>query len=269
MVSKKQRFKKTKVESKMRVSQKDLKEYNKLNKSVKAKIARTKKNYGIDLRGEVMTDLPLEMFTRKMFNVWKEKASSFTNRANQNYQFVKNEHGVTATKKEVNELKKEIKKAQKVAKEKIKKIEKNIPSVKERNVFMKEPTHGIYVPKDLNFGQFRSRRDFEKRVQTMQEKANPKYYDERTRKMQENYIKSLEETFNSDSDELVGMIREMSSDEFYDLYLREGEMQFRLFYVGEYTGQDPTDTIEELMSYVERYKRGDYNDGLKNFPNTW
>ena len=64
----------------IRISNKDKKEYAKLVKNAKSKVRRVQKNYGIDLSKEI--ELPsLESFeTRKQFNEWKQKQSSFLNR---------------------------------------------------------------------------------------------------------------------------------------------------------------------------------------------
>ena len=107
----------------IRITQNDRAEFARLARNAKAKVRRTFKNYGIDLTGEV--DIPtLDDFkTRKQFNEWREKVESFTNRNNLNYQFVKNDFGVSASKKELNDIARDVKKAQRLADQKIKEIE--------------------------------------------------------------------------------------------------------------------------------------------------
>src|SRR5690625_5284905 len=74
---------------------------------------------GVDLEGEIPLPDLSEFQTRKEFNEWKELQSSFTNRANTEYQFVKNEYGVVASKREIYQVEQATKRAQRVADRKI------------------------------------------------------------------------------------------------------------------------------------------------------
>src|SRR5690625_7488212 len=70
----------------IRIRKRDEEEYRRLQRNTKAKINRVKKNYGVDLEGEIPLPDLSEFQTRKEFNEWKELQSSFTNRANTEYQ---------------------------------------------------------------------------------------------------------------------------------------------------------------------------------------
>jgi hypothetical protein len=249
-----------------------------LAKNSKAKIRRTLKNYGIDLSGEI--NVPdLESFqTRKEFNEWKEKQSSFTNRNNLTYQFVKNEFGVVANKKTINEIQRETKQAQRLAKQKIKEVERlsntergemlaqrRFLSGKEQNVT------GISIPKDFNFGKIRSVRQLREKRENVKKKTQDVFYDERNQTMKDNYIEMLKKSFNSDADLVIKEIESMNADDFYALYLLEiNDLDFDLFYPvdGVDDGRD-LDDLNKLQSIVDEYYQGGYDQDLllKNFPN--
>jgi hypothetical protein len=86
----------------------------------RAKVKRTFQKYGVDLTEEVSIPSLDSFQTREEFNKWKEKAGSFTNRNNQKFQFVKNEHGVVASKSLLNEISRNRKKKFVLAERKVK-----------------------------------------------------------------------------------------------------------------------------------------------------
>lgn len=269
----KQRFKKTKPQPLMRVSKAERKEYADLRKKVMSKANRIKRNYGIDVMNE--TDLhlfkttdPSEM-TRKLYNKVKEKAESFTNRANTNYQYRKNKNNVVLTVKEINAIKRNIKQDQKNAEKRRKEEEKKNPTLKRQNQFLKKPKNEFGVMGNFNFDAIRSRKMFEERLKKSEERIQPNYYNERLLQMRENYIEKLYDVFNSDADPIVMQIMEMDLNDFYELYKRESRMQFDWVYINEKMEGVAEDYAEEISYYIERYKEGYYEDGLKDFPDTW
>src|SRR5699024_3422087 len=142
----------------IRITQNDRKEYARLVRNTRAKIRRTERNYGIDLSDEVRLPSSIDEFsTRKDFNEWKQEMSSFTNRANTNYQFVKNKYDVVASKKQLFKIEQDTKEAQRIAKEEIQKHldkpvyhkGKKIGTVEDRTLHMSTPdVTGVRVPKD-------------------------------------------------------------------------------------------------------------------------
>jgi hypothetical protein len=244
-------------------------------KNSKAKIRRTFKNYGIDLSGEV--DLPdLESFqTRKQFNEWKEKQSSFTNRNNLHYQFIKNDKGVSASKALINKIQRDTKTAQRIADKKIEEINKlsNTPqgerlaqrrflSGREQNVT------GISRPRDFNFNNIHSHRQLMDRAENARKKSTPDYYDERNETMRNNFVEILELSFNSDVSDVVDMIKQMNPDDFYELYLIYFDTFDFALYDSEGQNVDADQgTIEEMKGYLEAYFNGEIDLSLKNFPN--
>lgn len=240
-------------------------------KNTKTKVKRTLKNYGIDLSNEV--ELPsLESFQdRQSFNEWKNKASSFTNRANTHYQFKKNEHGVTASKFLINKIERDTKRAQKMA-DKLREEATDKPfisggkeqgTVGQRLLMMGKPTTaGISRPPDFHFGKIRSYRDLEKKAKNMAERAEHGYFDRRMEKMKENFMEILSLSFNSDADPLIEKLKRVPAEDFYEMYLMFDEFDFDLYdSEGNYVDGD----IKQLENYVDRYLAGDIDFSLKGF----
>lgn len=262
--------------SRIRITNNDKALYAKLVKNTKAKISRTKKKYGIDLTNEIELP-PLESFqTRKEFNEWKRKQESFTNRANQNYQFVKNKYGIVASKAKINEIEKNTKEAQRIVDEQREEIEdkpfisggKQYGTVGQRmQILSPSQVTGISRPSDFNFDDVRSYARLRTLDEGMAEKATPDYYDRRMSKMHQNFIEIVEKSFNSDwlSDKLVERLKKIPPDDFFELYLTFNEISFEYF---DSEGEDVTATeamLNKIHSYLDRYERGDVNLDLKGF----
>lgn len=239
-------------------------------RNTKAKIRRTHKNYGVDLSDEI--DIPsIENFkTRKEYNEWKEKVDSFTNRNNLNYQFKKNDYGVVASKKELNQIERATKQAQRVADELREKANKKPfisggkeqGTVGQRMLQMGRPnTAGIYRPPDFDFDKIRSKKQLEEKKKNMEERSNPNFIDERAERLKQNYYETLEKFFNSDADDLIDRIKEIPADDFFELFLQFDEFQFDFLY----TEEQSQNTLNKLMSVIEQYNDGKINMDLKGF----
>jgi hypothetical protein len=240
----------------IRITQDDVSEHARLVRNSKAKISRTKKNYGIDLSNEV--DLPsLESFqTRKEYNEWRDKLQSFTNRHNQRYQFVKNKHGIVATQSELTKIElanaREIRIAEKIINEAKKKPFIQGGEVQgtqeQRMLQMGRPNAGgINKPKKFDFNKMRTRRDLEKRKERAEERGSVRYYNKRMEKMKSSFIDQLNEAFNSDADSLVDKIKRMPAQDFYEMYLQFDEFDFNIFY--------PTDGIDDDGSHLRQVRQ--------------
>jgi hypothetical protein len=263
----------------IRITENDRKNFAKLAKNAKAKVRRTLKNYGIDLSREV--DIPdLESFkTRKEFNEWKEKIGSFTNRHNQNYQFIKNEHGVAISKARKNKIERNIKKVQREV-EKEQKRRENMPfisggkvqgTVGQRMLQMARPTD-LHKPKDFDFSKIKDYQRLHEIEKNFERKSDPSRRDTRAEKMRDIFIETLERTFNSDADDLIEKLREMSGSDFYDMYQIVDEFDFDYYDPSpqdDFDGQmiDEGQKLRELRKLekgYEMYIRGDY-PSLKDF----
>lgn len=254
----------------IRITKNDIAEHARLVRNAKAKIKRTSKKYGIDLSGEIK--LPeLESFkTRKEFNQFKDSVKKFTNRANTKYQFKKNRFGVVKSVKEINEIKKATKQAQKVTKKILKDNEgKEFTSggivtgtVAERNKMLAKPnTAGIYVPPDFNFENVTSDKHFEQKLDVAKEKGDPEFVDKRKEQLLKNYIKAVEEEFNSLADPIVESVKDIDPNDFYELYITRDELQHHFVY----TEEDVENYAEQIKNIIDSYKAGLISMDLKNF----
>jgi hypothetical protein len=259
----------------IRITKKDKKEFQRLSKNVKSKVNRTKKNYGVDLTGVVDTPKNIESFqTRKEYNDWKKSVSSFTNRANLNYQFVKNQHGLVMTKKTFQDAIRNEKLGKKYAEEKKKQFkdrplysqgEKQLFSVSQYQSMFKRPDIlGYENPLGLNFENIDRPSRLERKLENLEKRAQPDYFDKRMEQMKENYMKALHKTFNSDADFLVQKFENIPAQDFYEMYLMFDEMNFDYHYTED--KESPTSgRLGMINSYVERYQNGDIDMSLKGF----
>lgn len=258
----------------IRVTKADRDEYKRLVANTKAKIRRTNKKYGVDLSHEVVIP-DLEQFaTREGYNKWKEEIRSFTNRANTNYQFVKNEYGVVASKKRINEIKKETKEAQRLAIHMTENAtnkpfisgDKVQGTVGQRMMQMGRPNvAGITIPKDFDFSKVRNPQRLEQIEQNMKKRSNPKYFDKRMETMKENFMTILGLSFNSDADELIEKLKGIPAEDFYEMYLMFDEFDFDLYSSENISAITDEGNIEKMLGYIDRYQRGDINFDLKEF----
>jgi hypothetical protein len=253
-------------DTQIRFTKNDRKEYARLVRNTKAKIKRTIANYGINLTNEIKIPSIEEFTSRKEFNDFKDKQKVFTNRANRNYQFVKNEFNVVATKKEVDTVKRNTEKAQKIAEKITKNIEQK-PSTLHGTVgqLMKqmakpESMTGISRPKDFDFEKIRTRKQFEDKMKNMEERANERFYSQKMIKGKEAWMKLVEETFNASTD-VMELLEQIPPDDFYELYLQEDAFSFNYFY----TEEEGEAQIEKIKAVVERYNDGKINMELKGF----
>ncbi|HSW75493.1 MAG TPA: hypothetical protein VLG50_00465 [Candidatus Saccharimonadales bacterium] len=261
-MGKKPRHNKTKF---MRVSEAD----KKVVKSVKDKIKRLQKK-GIDLSNEIKIP-DLKKTTRKEFKQFEEFRKTFLNRAKSSqYNVIKNEKGVHFLKKEIDEIKRNIEIDTKRAERRRKEEEQKYGRQREieKLILMKEPDEFGRMGKfDIN--NIDSRKEFMKKFERAEKRADPNYEDIRKRQMIENYIEKLYDVFNSDADPIAEMIYKMDINDFYDLYKREPRMQFDIVYVEELMEGYADEYAQEISYYIQRFNEGFYNDGLKNFPDVY
>ena len=258
----------------IRITKNDRAEYARLARNTKAKIRRTEKNYGIDLSGEI--EIPnIESFqTREQFNEWKQKQASFTNRHNLHYQFRKNEYGVVASKKRISDIERNTKRAQRIAEEFNEKLKdkpffvagKQHGTVEQRMLMMGKPNQiGLSRPPDFDFSKIKTERQLRMKEESMQEKNDLRFVSERLQRMKTNFIKKVEESFNSDADELVELLKGIPADDFYELYLMSDSFEFDLFYTNELEGHSHNHQIMEMMEVVNQYYSSEINMDLKGF----
>lgn len=203
----------------------------------------------------------------------------FTNRANLDLQFVTNEHGITRSKREINEAKRAAKKARKNAQEKVKKLENQpfyaggkdtgstVGQVSQQ--LMRPSIAGIIVPDEFDFNKIETDNQFNQQKSRAEKRAQKKYYDDRMKTMKENYLKVIDATFNSYGEKLREALEQLPADDFLELYSMMREFAFTLY---DSEGNDDDEISDKLkgeadalFEYVEMYKRGELNNDLKNF----
>lgn len=253
----------------IRISKTDRTEYNRLARNARAKLKRIEKNHNLNLSDEIPIPKLTEITTRKAFNEWKENVESFLNPYNQKYQFITNEYGVTISKSELFHLKRRRKLEQMHAQKELEKV-KDLPiyhrneqmvrrggkremTVGEYTHFMgADATHDIQVPKDINFGEIRNMRRLKRLIEISKRRSQPNYYKKQQQLMKENFIKGLQESFDSHADELVERLKALTEEEFYHLYIQNIEFEFDDFHYDE---QMEFMGNEVFMGYVSKLEK--------------
>ena len=259
----------------IRITKRDRDEFKRLARNTKAKIRRTSENYGIDLSGEVNIPDSIEEFsTRKEFNKWKQRQKSFTNRYNLDYQFVKNPHGVVASKSEIRRIERATKRAQINARRKRREIEAQMSEEmkQQRGMLQRPDLQGFSVPKDFDFKTVKDRWRLEDIERNMERRADDTYYDKAMKTMQDNFIRSVEGTLGSlgaDGENVIERLKGLSPESFYDLYLQYNEVfSFELW---DSQGQmipsyeEVQGHLSKMDSVVQRYEDGKVDTDLKKF----
>ncbi|QDH50333.1 DNA terminal protein [Bacillus phage Karezi] len=248
--------------------------YSKLSRSVKNKIKRVEENYGVKLGGEIRVPAPDMFPSRAEFTRWRKQAESFTDRNNRKYQYVKNKFGIVASKAYLDELQENTKRAQKLSKEFTSRfderpiIAKGKPigvTVGEQKMFFAKPDKGIGKVRDFNFDDITSRDTLTRRFETARLRSEEAYYENSLITMQDNFIRSVEGSFNSEADYLVDLLRLVPPDAFYELYSIYNEIDFEIFdSEGQFINANE-DILSRIEMYVEDYLAGKTDMSLKGF----
>ena len=250
------------------VGKKTIESYRKERKNTMAKIRNIKKRYGIDLSSEI--ELPsLESFgSRKEFNEWSRNVQDFRKRSNYQYQYVKNDYGVVASKKQLFEIEQKTKKAQRIAEKKLKEA-KALPfysgGKEQGTVGMQRPNKsGVTVPKKFDFKQVRSQGRLKDVEESLEKKSKSDYYEQRNKIMMDNFIDVLGKSYNSQAEQLIDEIKQMNPDDFYELYLMFDEFDFMLFYENSGVVGAEFDDTNVMLGYLKAFNDGEINMNLKH-----
>jgi Phi-29 DNA terminal protein GP3 len=266
--------------SPIRITKKDELEYKKLASSAKQKIRNVNKKHGINLSDEVELKKLSDFNTRSEYNEWKDKIKSFTNRNNLNYQFIKNPHGISISKARKNAIERNVKLVQRHVDQEIKRREQ-MPfisggrvqgTVGQRMLQMARPMD-VHRPKDFNFNDIKNIQRLRDIERNMANKADPQKRDEKAERWKNMFIETLERTFNSDADDIIDKIRQMSGQDFYDMYQVVDEFSFDYYDPSPQEGYDgmmidegnKLRELRNLEAGYERYMRGEYGPSLKDF----
>jgi len=244
------------------VGEKTLESYRREVRNTRAKLNRINKQHGIDLTDEIPIPSLESFSSRKEMNVWVRKVQSFRNRSNRNYQFDRNEYGVSASKARLDRIDRKVKEAQRLADEQISKLSEK-PFVSggavQGTVGMQRPNKtGISKPTDFKFNEVRTKQRLDEIEKSAIRKSDPDHYDERNKQMQDNFIDMLRKDFNSDADKLIDLIKDINPDEFFQMYLQIDEFDFEIYYVTEDMVDVSGGVIERMITEMEKYERGDF-----------
>jgi hypothetical protein len=249
----------------IRISKKDKEEYNKLMRNAKAKMKRLQKQ-GIDLTGEIELPTLSAFENRKQFNEWKD----FTNKFNKG---LKNEYKVFTTEKGVKLLGKEIKEFQEKQEIAIKRAEEHYKKVTPENeILFKKPTR-MDIPDKIEWKNIPSRKYFMDKMENFRKRVSPTFFNDRDELFKNNFIKSIEGSFDSFwlSNEVVERLRKLPPDYFTELMKNEKFQDVFTFEIYDSEGQQVGANLNHLEAMNEILKRFEYGyleDDflLKNFP---
>lgn len=250
----------------------------KLSRNVTNKIKRVEKNYGAKLANQLQREfqiVPPDMIpSQKEFTRLRKKYESFTDPKNRNYQFVKNQHGVVANKAYLDEITQNVKRAQEISKEVrdrfkgvniIQAGKETHITVEMQKMLMAKPDRGFGGVKDFNFDEIETERTLKRRYETAKERSKEAYYEEGLVRLQDNYIRSLEGSFNSDAQDVVDILRQMSPDDFYEIYSIYDEISFELVdSEGAFSGANE-EILNRIRLYVTDFVKGRTDMSLKGF----
>lgn len=255
----------------IRISAKDKAIHKDLVRKTKAKKRRLEKKFGKDNISPLIdhiTTPSIESFTsRKEFNAWKSQQKKFTNRNVRAYQFVQNDSGTVLSKKEVSKMKRNLDLHIKRIRKENKRLSK-LPfiqggklrsgTVGDRMGMAREISDitNLQEPMPFNINRFQSREDVEERMQDLERFADPNYLKNRRATVKDNFITALTKSFNSDSEDLIEKIKNIDSDEFYEMFLMFDEINFQDF-DSDGHGKDNTATVrtlERINNYIDRYE---------------
>lgn len=259
-------------------------EYTKLANRVRAKKRNIKKKYGIDFDSVIQTPGLHSFESKKDYNQWKKQVEKFTNRYNLAYQFRKNDEGIVASVKEINLAKRMNKLARDKAIKKDREIKK-LPyfanpneksgTVGDRMVqyYRPQSVTGIYIPDKFDFNKFETRRDFKEYIETMSERAKPDYFTSRNEIMKQNFIETLEFSYNSLAEDLIKSLRNINADDFYEMYIMFDAFDFDLYQSesAESSGGmkvealSNNENLQKMYEYVKMYEDGKVDMDLKGF----
>jgi hypothetical protein len=245
--------------AKIRISKNDEQEYKRLVRNAKAKMRRLQKQHGIDLTDEISLPSLSSFQNRKEFNNFKEDINKFNKGLKNDYKIVKNEKGESFTKKKVKEYERKEKEAIRLAKEHYEKT-----TAEQQKIFLKP--NNLDIPRVIPWKDL-SKKDFNQRLENLTKRSEPQFFDERDQRFKDNYIKSIQGSFNENSlvSSIVEMLDEIPADYFIQVYKDNLTLfDFEQFdSEGQEVDADMQD-LEKIHQILLDYSADDYL--LKNFP---
>lgn len=229
----------------------------------------------VDVRNLISIPSIEEFTDRKAFNKLKQDLSSFTNRNNQRFRFIQNEHGVVSTKATINAIEKSNKKAIRLAEKAQSKALKlpfiqgrqEVGTVLERTVMGKKNNTGIIVPLKFNFDSIKFKDQLIVKGKNSLKQADPNRFDKRAENAKNVLADTIERTFNGWADDIADKVRNLPTDVFDMMYQMFEEFQFENWNVSPKDGEegydgrfyDPSDEMRNLTQinyYLDLYYEG-------------
>ena len=112
------------------------------------------------------------------------------------------------------------------------------------------------MPKNNNLKKVKSKEGWRRARQHIFRAGYKGSYNKRDAQFKENYIRTLEENFNSDSDQLVRMLKYVPSDEFYRMTQSEERIRFQYLYPSGNYGA----ALNALFNYWKRTATSYYSE---------
>jgi hypothetical protein len=245
--------------AKIRISKNDEQEYKRLVRNAKSKMRRLQKQHGIDLTDEISLPSLSSFQNRKEFNNFKEDINKFNKGLKNDYKIVKNEKGESFTKKKVKEYEKKEKEAIRLAKEHYEHT-----TAEQQKIFLKP--NNLDIPRVIPWKDL-SKKDFNQRLENLTKRSDPQFFNERDERFKENYIKTIQGSFNENS--MVASIVEMLEDIPADYLIQVYKENLALFDFEQFDseGQEvdaDMQDLEKIHQILLDYSADDYL--LKNFP---
>jgi len=277
-----------KKQPKFTISEKDLNEFNRLQKNAKNMIRSRKKKYNVDISGDIDLRTSITSFkTRKEYNAWKESMNKLRYRADLQIRKVGD---TVASVKQINQANKEVnvmkRKLEKVGDEyqnkyKVKFTEKQLKEMTlQTNVardmeirrqqylesiprFDKKGRQIKDVRKDKTGGTVIVRDKFDPTVldnnqrvkireYNLRHVSDPQRYKQREGQLKQNAMEKMLQSFGDDANDVLAYFNKMSDAEFNNFYFMfmDSSMNFNEYDSDQYMGQSK-DTDDQLSGVIE------------------
>ena len=200
---------------------------------------------------------------------------SFTNRANDRFQFVKNKYDQSASKRDLKLIEKREKIVMKRFEEKIDKQKdkpfyvngKPMGTQEFKSLWLAKPDIGGYYKwKPFDWENTKDSRAVKRRLEKLDKVLEEDYFDKRTQRMKENFMREIEFSFNNHADKVLDMLKYLRPDDFYELYNMLPEVfDFSLYASENSGGRSDVSDLVAMQGYLEDFFSGRIDMDLKQF----
>ena len=238
------------------------------------RIRYDKDQYGYDssILVDVQTPDDFRSMTLKEKNQAVKMFQEFNKRGNRDRTFYVNERNVAIPLSTIDRLKEredELRKKNKIRMETLDKI----PYMKDgqetgmsvlQNIMMgKAKDVDIHNVKEYDLENAGKPEDVEKAIQTRENRLDPEWIAEKQEMMRDNFISALQQRFNSDADEAVEALKNISPDDFEEIYQMFDEIDFIYIPSDKDDIGEDADYIDKLMGIFQAYFDGSVDTSLK------